>query len=219
MTASTETKVKVVCPDCKSDDIEKGAHGYQFSCLGCGTVFDEESPEDGTAAEPRISDDVAEAIFQAHSDVQEKQQAFDEADRLRKGCKAALEESQEYLNGVVQQAKTGYGPLFTKPEDEKPAEEEWQTIPLAELDEPGLKPGTLAKLAKADIETVGDVAGWQAKEGLYLTAIEGIGPAAVQEINDALMALWERRDMLDPRLPAEDDGETEPSEGDASEAA
>lgn len=218
MTA-TETKVTYPeCPECQSADTGEGDQGFPYHCEACGIFFGDEAT-DGATDEQLMPDPIAKELFQITRDVGKLDREI-YTDKLHlKGLNATRDEKVKRVFELLTQAEGGIGPLFKNPEDEDTPGEDWRTIPLAELKEPGLKPGTLAKLDKADIETVGDVADWESSSGMDLTGIEGIGPAAVQEINDALMALWQRRDMLDPRLPAEDDGDTEPTKDDASEAA
>lgn len=152
-----------------------------------GMVTDDESPPD----EPQVTnfdpDDpavLANIVRQVEAREKECQERFAEWKDLAERAKDA---KTEYDTAVLAlrraaRAREERHPLFDKPEEQaSTGDESWRTVPLAEL---GLQPKLTEKLVELGIETIGQLEDQRAGEGLG--ALQGIGPAKITLIEDAV---------------------------------
>lgn len=110
-----------------------------------------------------------------------------------KADKKAVEAQQEEINDFIDEINTPR-PLFQGPAPERapapapappapappPEDDAWKAEPIDVLTGHGLTAKQVAKLAEADVSTMGDLA-----DVPELTAIKGVGPALAEKIADA----------------------------------
>jgi len=93
--------------------------------------------------------------------------------------------------------------------DGPPVDGSWREVRLDSLDNPPIKPGPLAHLKGAEIETVGQLADFTLEHDIR--DVDGVGEAAEVNINEALDAFWPTRPQVEadepPAEATEDKGE------------
>ena len=167
-----------------------------------------EQEEQTTEQEPRISDDTANELTAAYKTFATAQAKADEAKARAKMAKANEEAAQAALNAIIRQIIDGPGPLFTAAEAEPSEADEpelWRGVKLAGDD--FLPPGILKALAEnsTPITTLGELTDWQAEHGdFWAKDIPGIGEAAQEKIDEALMGWWKNNPEMNPEQPAAD---------------
>jgi len=149
-------------------------------------------------------------VRSAETYCQDAEEELDEAAEAHKAAKKKYDAAVDYLRRVVRDNSPGVAPLLdlveakatptpAPAEPEKPAEDEsWKLVPLDTLDIPK---AILKKLAEftPPITTVGQMAGLTSVPGVKLTDINGIGEAAVEKIDDALVKFWASRPKPEPK--------------------
>jgi hypothetical protein len=120
-------------------------------------------------------------------------------------AKKEYDRTVDRLRAVIRSNSPDDAPLFNQPatqpeadapQPEAPTDAEvdaWRSVRLDTLT-PKLKPAKLEMLAKAGIETVGDVQDFSAKHGEWWTKeISGFGESGHKQIGDAMEAFWAAR--------------------------
>jgi len=94
-------------------------------------------------------------------------------------------------------------PIGNTPELEPADADAWRAVRLDSLKNPAAPPGALGLLAKADVETMGQLADYnEAHPNRGITAIKGIGNSAAEKVADACFAWHERNPQEDVDAPA-----------------
>lgn len=162
-------------------------------------------PEVPDEESPIISDDMAHQLFDARKAVRSCESKYDDADANRKAAKASLERSQDQLNELIDEIERGPGPLFEEP----PSPDGWRTASLEDI----LGPGRLATaLAENDpsIKTLGELTDWQKIKGdFWAKDIPGVGPKAVEKLDEATTVFWEEHSLFCQGDGTEDEDDDE----------
>jgi hypothetical protein len=129
--------------------------------------------------------------------VEEQKKIYSEDQSVANESKRELETREEYGDEQLAQLyritrNEDVLPLFRK-EPAIPENGAWRVVTLASLAEPAIKPGILARLAGAGIETMGALCDFQAKNGdMWDRDVKGVGKAALDHIAEATTAFWQR---------------------------
>lgn len=155
------------------------------------------------AAELRRKADAFEAIAEKEKHVAQAFQTWHRANETAKAKKKAWEALVAELQETIREAREP-SPLFVEtpkaPEaatpapTEAPADDSWRCIVLGDA-LPELSEAIIAKLQKANIWNMGELADWTGADGgrHRLSDLDGIGSATAGKIEEATMAFWTRR--------------------------
>jgi len=138
---------------------------------------------------------LAEIRLQA-AKAQERHDAYLQAKDAASAAKAQWESAVETLQDLCLEHDEPL-PLL----DGQPGDGSWREVRLESLDNPPIKPGTLAHLKGAEIETVGQLADYSREHDIK--DVDGIGEAAETNIHEALDAFWKTRPQNEADDPAE----------------
>ncbi len=163
-------------------------------------------------AGPRISDDMAEALFYARGVVQKAREDLDIAKEVAKNRKAQYAKAVQKVLRLVREAEEGPGPLFDGQDakltpDGNPRSADWIATLLTELDLPAYITASLElyPVGGGGVTTLGRLMDLQKDLGeTWSQAVTGIGDVARQKIDDAV----EKYFMDHPR-PAADEAEVD----------
>ena len=146
---------------------------------------------------------LAEIRLQA-SKAQDRHDAYLQAKDAASAAKAQWESAVETLQDLCLEHDEPL-PLLDGP----PVDGSWREVRLDSLDNPPIKPGPLAHLKGAEIETVGQLADFTLEHDIQ--DVDGVGGAAEVNINEALDAFWKTRPQVEadepPAEATEDKGE------------
>jgi hypothetical protein len=183
--------------DNPADDVQETKEEFEKR------TAEEEEPEDKAAAaalQAESDDWVAcehlARIKQASDNADKAKSKMDDAKEKYKTAKETYDGLVDYLREIIREETTM--PLFQpKPKPataeaqaEKPADDGWQDIDLAEA-MPEISAKVIEKLKEADIATVYQMS--EFSKGARLTDIKGIGEATVVKIEEAMTRFWARR--------------------------
>lgn len=169
-----------------------------------------------------VAEELLTEIQLKQQEVDELKKKSDEAKEKAKDAKDRWELAVGEQAILIRQSKEGMGPLFTNKNGAsngkakvnvhvRPVEDtSWRNVPLTEALQ-GIKAAVIAKLAEADLRTVGELQDFvnaKGKEGYTdpLTLIKGIGAATAEKISQALaefMARWRAAHPQPEDAPAE----------------
>lgn len=147
-------------------------------------------------------DDVITRIMAAERECQDAEELMEEAKAEAKAAKDKYDNAVLRLRKLCRVARsaTSPGPLFEKPEDGPPPQENdgWRQVPIQEAIGDAVSGGTIEKLQEAELTTVGKLADFCEKQGQAghqrpLCTIKGIGEAKAEAIELALVKFHERR--------------------------
>lgn len=104
-------------------------------------------------------------------------------------CEIVRGQGDTLFDGVENKAE-GPGAVTPTPEED----ESWRRVPIANI---GFKPKHVEKLQAKELTTLGALADWMSAGQNRLTDIDGVGPAAQEEMEDVLATYWANN----PRKP------------------
>jgi len=148
---------------------------------------------------------IMEAIDEGRDEFKSAASAYESLNDQTKAAKKEMDHAQEALNRAIDAMLDGefvredgwpWGAPLAAVADENPVapgDTDWKAVELADLNEPFIKVGVLKVLAENGINTMGQLAEWQAGKGdFWAKNIKGIGKAALDSIAAATDAYWRK---------------------------